>query len=205
MKKIVLLSSAMLFFVFCANAQFKFQNGALLFNGPQWSTLSTTWNGWAHAWVSGSNTVSLNLSPADPRFGTNTGKIVFYKVDNSGFIDVYGKTFYSNSDIGAKINIAPLGSATSTILRLRPVTYQWKDHAQYMKENPRSTGIVNAHEFGFLAQDVEKVIPDIVVVDCEGHRLINYQAIISILTGSVQELNARIAALETEIKTLKAK
>jgi hypothetical protein len=175
MKKFASLT-AMFFVVAGASAQLTYQNNALTFNGAMWNGCSTTWNGWAHAFVGGGKIVNINLSPADPRIGTNTDKIVFFKCDNTGFIDAYARNFYTSSDIDFKVNIQPLpfGTATGTVLRLKPVTFQWKDHAEYMRLNPRSTGITNARKFGFLAQDVERVLPDIVAVDGEGNRLVNY-------------------------------
>ena len=46
--------------------------------------------------------------------------------------------------------------------------------------------------------------PDIVAVDCEGHRVVNYSALIPLLTKSIQELNSQIETLKAEIEALKS-
>lgn len=60
---------------------------------------------------------------------------------------------------------------------------------------------VKLKETGFVAQDVEKVLPGAVITDHEGHKLLNYSAIIPILTKAVQELQGEVDSLKVEIKT----
>ena len=55
-------------------------------------------------------------------------------------------------------------------------------------------------EYGFLAQELDSIIPGAVALTEEGDRLVNYSALIPILTGAIQELTARVAALESQLK-----
>ena len=91
-----------------------------------------------------------------------------------------------------------------TLAQLRPVSFEWADKAHYFKTSRRSTGISNPKEMGFIAQEIEQVLPDIVAVDCEGHRVVNYSALIPLLTKSIQELNSQIETLKAEIEALKS-
>ena len=50
------------------------------------------------------------------------------------------------------------------------------------------------------AQELEAIIPGAVAMTEEGDRLVNYSALIPILTGAIQELTARVAALESQLK-----
>lgn len=205
MKKVAFLF-VMSFITITVHAQFKYTGKQLIFgNISAYKGCSTNWDGWAHAWVAGSKALTFDMSPADPRIGSNTGSVVFYGLESTGFNDIHVKNVFQNSDLSAKTNISSLRNATPTLLKLRPVKYQWNNHLEYLKASPRSTGITNASEFGFIAQEVERVIPDIVIIDEEGNRLINYSAIIPILTASIQELNNRIVTLEKELEALKAK
>jgi hypothetical protein len=140
----------------------------------------------------------MNLSTADPRIGTTTNKLVIYDSEGMGFQDLYCRTLYTYSDMTAKTNIRAINNATSMAMALKPVSYNWQD-GSYEKQNKR-TNSTQATELGFLAQDLEAVIPGAVVIDSEGNKLINYSAVIPVLTATIQELNARIEALEAQIK-----
>ena len=47
-----------------------------------------------------------------------------------------------------------------------------------------------------LAQEVEKDLPNIVLTDPDGNKLINYTAIIPIMIQSIKELKAEVEALK---------
>ena len=183
---------------------------------------STTWHGRGHAWIS-SPQGSVCVDPLDiysnpTRFemilfnqsvqlGTNKGHIYFTSIDrdinwehyntvNAGDFISWGGNYYTVSDISAKTNIMPVSGALSTILALKPVTYKWINQSTKFKV---ARVAANPKEIGFIAQDVEKVIPDIVAVH-DDKQIVNYQALIPILTAAIQELNERIVALENQIK-----
>lgn len=67
----------------------------------------------------------------------------------------------------------------------------------------KSTSGTPLYEIGFIAQDVEEVLPEAVIEDDEGHKLVNYLAVIPLLTEAVQELTAKIEKLEQENENLK--
>lgn len=148
--------------------------------------------------------IKFDLGPADSRVSTNSDKLVLYDTENGGFIDLYARNVYTNSDAASKTNIQSLGSAISTLNQLRPVSFEWADKSQYLRTSQRSTAISSPKEMGFIAQEIEQVIPDIVAVDCEGHRVVNYSALIPLLTKSIQELNSQIETLKAEVETLKS-
>ena len=142
--------------------------------------------------------IKFDLGPADSRVSSNSDKLVLYDTENGGFIDLYARNVYTNSDAASKTNIQSLGSATATLTQLRPVSFEWADKAHYFKTSRRSTGVSNPKEMGFIAQEI------IVAVDCEGHRVVNYSALIPLLTKSIQELNGQIETLKAEIEALKS-
>jgi hypothetical protein len=57
---------------------------------------------------------------------------------------------FSVSDISLKKDVKEMTSVTEKILALRPVTYNWKDPAKKVKE------------YGFIAQEVEKIYPELI-------------------------------------------
>ena len=201
MKKIALLF-VLAFIAFSSNAQVLYQNNYLTFNGDRYPGFMTTWNGWAHAWKHGTKVLKLDMSPADPRLATSTDKIVFLDTERLFYNDIYARNYYNYSDVAAKRDITTFTNATKVIMSLRPVTYQWQDQTEYQKFKRTSPRATNPKEIGFIAQEVEQVLPDVIGIDDMGNKLVNYTAIIPILTSAIQELNAKVEALEEKIAEL---
>ena len=89
-----------------------------------------------------------------------------------------------------KTNIEPLGSQMSKIGALRPVRYNWKN---------RST----PEEIGFIAEEVQKIYPELVGKDSNGKISgINYAKMVSVLVKSVQEQQNEIDSLNNELDNL---
>lgn len=86
----------------------------------------------------------------------------------------------ANSDIRLKENIKKIEK--TDIDKLIPVEYSFKN-------NPRK-------RFGFIAQDVEEDIGNLVYTDENGMKGINYQDIISLLVKENQDIKKRIELLE---------
>lgn len=65
-----------------------------------------------------------------------------------------------SSDARLKKDIAPVENGLSTIMALKPITYRWKRNGR----NPELLTDKNktAIQYGFIAQDVLKVMPDLV-------------------------------------------
>ena len=110
-------------------------------------------------------------------------------------------TFTNNSDKRLKRNIEPLTNSLQTVMQLNPVSYE-------KKANLTSTDYL-IKENGFIAQDLQKVLPILVNTDKSKDSLlsINYVAIIPILTQAIQEQQKQIEALKaqaTENNKLKA-
>jgi hypothetical protein len=96
------------------------------------------------------------------------------------------------SDKNLKNNITPISNALDTVSKLAPVSFNWK---------PDMRGIDLETRYGFIAQDIQKVLPTIVK---EGeHLTLEHNNIISINTAAIKELVNEINELKEEIKTLK--
>jgi hypothetical protein len=82
------------------------------------------------------------------------------------------------------------GDATRRIGALRGVSWEWRDEApDEAKEQPG---------LGVIAQDVEKVFPELVTTDEQGHKQVAYYGLIGPLIEAVKELDARVRALEAQ-------
>ncbi|MFZ3055008.1 MAG: hypothetical protein WA091_03455, partial [Minisyncoccales bacterium] len=58
-------------------------------------------------------------------------------------------------------------------------------------------------QLGFIAQDMEKIIPEVVTTDNNGYKGISYEKIVPVLTSAMQEQQKEIEALSNENKELK--
>lgn len=117
-------------------------------------------------------------------------------------VDATGHLGTKGSSQRFKTAIKPMDKASEALLALKPVTFQYKKEL-----DPEGTP-----EFGLVAEQVEKVNPDLVVRDAEGKIYsVRYDAVNAMLLneflkqhGKVQELAATIAAQEKAIKALSA-
>ena len=99
--------------------------------------------------------------------------------------DVVAPNFNSNSDRTLKDNINKIQSASDIINQLEGVSFNWKDSGN--------------KTFGFIAQEVEEIIPELVGKNDElGTLTVNYQGIIPFLVEALKEQAARIAILEAK-------
>ena len=209
MKRLFLLMLSLFTFSF-ATAQLNYVDGKLQYgNGATLigeTAYNTVWGGNNHYWINtyGSEEVWLKIDTGNQnvRIGGNGYQIVFrgpsslLNQTSSSYNDIHIGTAYCYSDARAKTNIVDITNATERVKQIRPVSYEFKGAE---KKNGRTTN----KDIGFLAQELQDVVPEAVTTNAEGEMLVNYMAIIPILTGSIQELNARIEELEAELNSLK--
>ena len=97
----------------------------------------------------------------------------------------------STSDERLKENIKPIDNALADICQLEGVTFDWRD-----------TGTQGQ---GFIAQQVEPIIPDVVNTDEEtGMKSINYVGLIGHLVEAIKEQQTQIDDLKAEIQSMKS-
>lgn len=111
---------------------------------------------------------------------------------NGGNIMIAG-SLNQNSDIRLKKDITQLANALSNIDKIRGVTYHWKDKNADQKI-----------QIGVIAQEVEKVYPELVKTKGDGFKTVNYVQMVAVLIEGVKELNTKVEKLETENTQLKA-
>lgn len=120
-------------------------------------------------------------------------------------LDVNGVTrslaFLATSDAKMKTDIKDLKGSLEKVLALQGKSYLWNDRAR--KEYSADNGT----QIGFIAQEVERVLPEAVAKDGQGNYAVNYNMVIPVLTEAIKELSVKTddnAALKTEIETLRA-
>ena len=103
-----------------------------------------------------------------------------------------GDILRNTSDARLKENVATLEDATEMVKALNPVRYDWKEEADR-----------NGSDIGFIAQEVEEILPELVSTGDNDMKGIRYGNMVAVLTSSLQSALARIEALEAEVESLK--
>lgn len=162
-----------------AMAQFK-----VLSNGEIWFTPSTT-NAWTNHFVTyAGNAYAKNYVVSWD--GTHR----FCVLGNG---NVFAVNSWLTSDERMKLNINNV-SDVSGIYKLTPKSY-------YLKDSLNDKSVENKSiQYGFLAQDVQKIYPEMVFTDGDGMLSLNYTAIIPLLVKTVQQQHVEIENLKTQIE-----
>ena len=97
-------------------------------------------------------------------------------------------TAFHSSDEKLKNNVVRIEDGLSIVNQLRPVEYEWDEASPFshLKHN----------DYGLIAQEVEKVLPNIVGEMKDGYKGIRYEKLIPFLIDSIQQLTKRVEELE---------
>lgn len=101
------------------------------------------------------------------------------------------------SDARFKEHVETVAGALEKVEQLRGVTFDWKrdefcDHQ--FAEGP---------QVGFIAQEVEKVLPQVVSTGSDGYKSVDYGRLTPVIVEAVKELKDENASLRAEVEELK--
>jgi endosialidase-like protein len=107
-------------------------------------------------------------------------------------VNANGQLGVTTSSERFKTDIAPLGGTSKRLLQLRPVSF-------HLKVDPRG-----AVQYGLIAEEVDKVYPELVIRDNEGKiQGVRYDELAPMLLNEMQKEEATVAAQAVEIRDLK--
>ena len=116
--------------------------------------------------------------------GNSTGEIQYYSGGNfaasSGLKFVSGALICTGnitaySDIRLKHNITTISEPNEKLKKINGYEFDWKE-----KNNKK-------HDIGVIAQEIEKVIPE-VVIESDGYKSVDYGRIVALLIESNKDL-----------------
>ena len=122
----------------------------------------------------------------------------------TGVADAVPVMIDSNGQLGTmassrryKGDIRDMGEASNGLLRLRPVTFRYKESA-VAGERPR--------DYGLIAEEVAEVYPDLVVQSATGEiETVQYHKLVPMLLNELQKQVQQLGKQEEEITQLKAR
>ena len=88
----------------------------------------------------------------------------------------------------------PDDHALDKVLNLRGVSFEWK------KDGARNSNPQQGVQIGFVAQEVETVVPELVKTDSEGYKSVAYANVTALLIEAVKEQQKTIAEQRAENK-----
>ena len=107
-------------------------------------------------------------------------------------------TAYYSSDISLKDNIRPIESAIFKVQQIRGVTFDWNEKSTELQQE-------KGHDVGLIAQEVEKVLPEVVQIREDGIKAIAYEKVVPLLVEAIKEQQTTIENLESRLKLLEDK
>lgn len=124
---------------------------------------------------------------------TSLGRVGINTDSPSEALEVVGNIIASGtitpSDSNYKEHVNTLNNALENTLKLRGVTYQMKD--EYIKK-----GFGEGNQIGVIAQEIEKVYPELVKTNESGYKGVDYSKFTPILIEAIKEQQAIIESLK---------
>lgn len=130
------------------------------------------------------------------RLGTSTERITTVFTTNINTTNAPNVT----SDARLKDNVETLSGMLDKVMQLRAVSYIWKEGTEAAKAEGEKRKI----HLGVIAQELEKVFPELVHTDDKGMKSVDYTGLISPIIDAIQELHTANQKLAAENQALKS-
>tara|TARA_B100002019_G_C21242325_1_gene586244 strand:+ start:411 stop:1061 length:651 start_codon:yes stop_codon:yes gene_type:complete len=121
----------------------------------------------------------------------DTTTITALKLDMSAA----GKAFFnddvvafSSSDKDLKDNITPIENPIDKIKEIGGYEFDWNNKSSY-----------EGHDVGVIAQEIEKVLPEVVTTRDNGYKAVKYEKIVALLIEGIKEQQLQIDDLKKQL------
>jgi len=111
--------------------------------------------------------------------------------------NAYATGTWNSSDIRFKKNVTSIENALSGILRIRGTSFEFR------KDEFKDYQFDEGTQFGFIAQELEDVFPELVNTENNGYKSVNYNGMIPVLVEAIKEQQNTITDLKCENEHLK--
>ena len=157
------------------------------------------------AFTGGGNNFNIGVDATTDSFVINDsgagalGSNQRFVIDTAGDITASGDIVaggdvvaYYTSDIKLKDNVEVIQGSLNKIEGIRGVEFDWNDKAPvWAKER--------GHDVGVIAQEVQKVLPEVVQERKNGYLGVDYKRIVPLLIESVKELKQEVEDLKKKV------
>jgi len=138
-----------------------------------------------------------SLSLADPSLsvGLGTAPLPGYRLTVDGRLKSAGLN--ELSDERFKTQVADLQDALAMVLALRGVRFDWRV-ADFPDRQFKTTP-----DIGFLAQEVERVVPELVHTDADGFKSVEYSRLTALLVEAVEQQQRQLDDQAAQLERLR--
>lgn len=154
-------------------------------------TAASNYAGWIQSGFNGgADPLALQPSGGNLGIGTTnpTQKLTVFNGTTTGTYTTTG--WVHSSDARLKTNVIKLDNSLEKVMKLNGVSYNWMN-------NPNAD-----KQIGFIAQEVKKIVPEVVVVDSEGNYGMAYQNLNALLVEAMKEQQTQIEDLKSKYELL---
>ena len=128
--------------------------------------------------------------------------------------DAYANNYYHIQSANLMTNITEVDAEIlNKVMRLRPIRYQWQQQHETTKNDTATMSIpyftedtdFKREHYGFIADEVKKLFPELVKEDENGQQSVNYVEIIPLLIEALNAQQKQITSLQQQIYELRIK
>ena len=101
-------------------------------------------------------------------------------------------TAFSTSDKQLKDNITLIPNSLEKITKIGGYTFDWN--------NKQDIYEVGSHDIGVIAQELEEILPEVVITRDNGYKAVKYEKIVPLLIEAIKELKNEVDELKSKIK-----
>lgn len=154
-------------------------------------------NGTLNEWMRITSTGNIGIRTTAPATALQVvGDIRVGTAGTNGCLQNFAGTALAgtcSSDLRLKTNIRPFPHILDKLVKLQPVHFDWKaaEHPDYHFGIGRNSGLI--------AQEVEQVFPEMVDVDAQGYKMVNYSELPYLTLAAVRELKDENDTLRSQL------
>ena len=120
---------------------------------------------------------------------------------SNGNVSASGNLYYNGSvlccsDLRFKKDIKPINCALDNVMKIQGVTYNWK------KDKFPDKKFSSDLQYGVIAQDLEKIFPELVLTASDGYKAVDYSKLTPILVEAIKEQQKIIVSQQSAIDNL---
>ena len=139
------------------------------------------------------NLLTLNGATGNVGIGTETPSQKLHVIGN-----ILASGTITPSDARFKKDIELIHNSLDKIRQINGVTYYYR-YAEF-----KDLGFTDKEQVGVIAQEVEKVLPQLVFTDDKGYKAVDYTKLVPLLIEGIKEQQKQIETSNDEVKQLKS-